>query len=266
MSQGKFWLLTIKESDWDVNGWELPSSVQYIKGQKEQGEGGFVHWQVLVCFSKKIRLGGVKEVFGRTCHCELTRSSAANDYVWKDETSIDGTRFEFGSLPFRNNQKSDWDAIWQSAVIGDLTSIPARIRVAHYRTIRAIASDNAQPVACERSTVVYWGRTGTGKSKEAWEQAGLLAYSKDPMSKFWYGYSGQENVVIDEFRGDISISHILRWLDRYPISVEVKGSSVVLAAKRIWITSNLSPRDWYPGLDQESLDALLRRLKIINML
>ena len=55
---------------------------------------------------------------------------------------------------------------------------------------------------------------------------------KDPRTKFWDGYRNQENVVIDEFRGAIDIAHILRWFDRYPVIVEVKGSSVVLSAKK----------------------------------
>jgi hypothetical protein len=111
---------------------------------------------------------------------------------------------------------------------------------------------------------VYWGHTGTGKSRRAWDEAGIGAYPKDPRSKFWDGYRNHEHVVIDEFRGGIDISHILRWFDRYPVVVEVKGSSVVLSATHIWITSNIDPRQWYPELDEETLAALLRRLDITN--
>lgn len=93
---------------------------------------------------------------------------------------------------------------------------------------------------------------------------GLSAYSKDPRSKWWDGYRSQSNIVIDEFRGTIDVSHILRWLDRYPISVEVKGGTRPLAATKVWITSNLDPRMWYPDLDQESKDALLRRFTNIT--
>lgn len=90
------------------------------------------------------------------------------------------------------------------------------------------------------------------------------AYPKDPRSKFWDGYRGHQHVVIDEFRGGIDISHILRWLDRYPVIVEVKGSSTVLKAEGIWITSNLDPRCWYPEADEETVSALLRRLNITH--
>lgn len=80
------------------------------------------------------------------------------------------------------------------------------------------------------------------------------------------GYGGQEHVIIDEFRGGIDIAHLLRWLDRYPVRVEVKGGSFPLLASRFWITSNIHPRQWYPDLDEATMDALLRRLTIINMI
>jgi len=39
---------------------------------------------------------------------------------------------------------------------------------------------------------------------------------------------------------------------------------VVLQAKRIWITSNISPDEWYPELDEETRLALRRRFKVIK--
>jgi len=119
-------------------------------------------------------------------------------------------------------------------------------------------------VAIERKCVVFWGDTGTGKSLRAWTEGGDGAYAKDPRSKWWCGYRTQEFVIIDEFRGGIDVSHILRWLDRYPVTVETKGGSRPLLATKFWITSNLDPRRWYPEIDEETLKALLRRMEIIH--
>jgi hypothetical protein len=143
-----------------------------------------------------------------------------------------------------------------------MEAIPANVRVVNYRTIRAIGSDYSTAVGMERECFVFWGRTGTGKSRRAWDEAGLEAYGKDPRTKFWDGYQTQECVVIDEFRGGIDISHLLRWLDRYPVRVEIKGSSRPFCATKIWITSNIPPDRWYPECDQETLNALLRRLQV----
>lgn len=230
--------------------------------------GGFVHWQLVAYFKSRVRLRTVKSIFGESIHAEPTRSDAAAKYVHKDETSVMGTRFEFGTIPnaTRNlRDHKDWEAIKCAARQGRLDDIPPDVYCRNYNTLKRIAVDHMAPVAIERTITVYWGSTGVGKSRLAWDQAGLNAYPKDPRSKFWDGYSNQERVVIDEFRGGIDIAHVLRWFDRYPVIVEVKGSSTVLSANQIWITSNLHPRLWYPDIDSLTFDALMRRLKVYQM-
>ena len=196
--QGIFWILTIPHHCFTPYH---PPGVKFIRGQLERGDGGFLHWQLLVGLEAKRTLRQVKEIFGRECHAELSRSSAANDYVWKEATAVDNTQFEFGALSFRRNEKKDWESVWERAKEGNLDAIPADVRVVSYRTLRAIASDHAKPVGMVRSVEVFWGATGTGKSRRAWEEAGEEAYCKDPRSKFWDGYQSQNHVVIDEFRG-----------------------------------------------------------------
>lgn len=259
--QGKYWLLTIPQHLFLPY---LPPSVAYIKGQTEIGAStGYLHWQILCVFVRKIRLGGVKKVFGDCIHAEPSKSEAANSYVWKEDTAVVGTRFELGTLPMSRSREHDWELVWKYAQESKFELIPADIRMRYYGNIKRVAADNLTPFACEKVVTVLYGPTGTGKSRRAWLEAGVDAYPKDPRTKFWDGYRGQENVVIDEFRGGIDISHILRWLDRYPVVVEVKGSSVVLKAVRIWITSNLHPSEWYPLLDRGTIDALLRRMEVL---
>lgn len=264
--QARYWLLTVPHvGDGDEPEWTktLPEGVRYLKGQKEVGsDTGYVHWQVSVGYSMPVTLAVVKRTFGQSTHCERSRSARVDEYVWKDESAVPGSRFELGIKPVRRCSKADWDGVWESARTGQFQNIESSIRVQHYRTLRTIRADHAQPVAMERSCVVYWGATGTGKSRSAWSEAGLEAYPKDPRTKWWDGYLDQENVVIDEFRGSIDPSHMLRWLDRYPVLVEIKGSSVPLKAKKIWIMSNISPDEWYPDLDEETKKALRRRMQI----
>jgi len=78
------------------------------------------------------------------------------------------------------------------------------------------------------------------------------------------GYVDQSSVILDEFRGTIDISHLLRWLDRYPVLVEGKGTTRPFLADKIWITSNLPPLKWYPDLDELTMAALLRRLTVVE--
>lgn len=240
----------------------LPPSIGYIRGQLELGESGFLHWQVVCWSRRKVRPTALKKIFGSSVHIEPTRSSAAIEYVWKELTRIGGTQFELGERPISRSSDRDWCAIRELAKGGRLEDIPPDIYVRCYNQLRRIATDHMVAVGIVRQVEVFWGITGSGKSRRAWDEAGVQAYPKDPNSKFWDGYKGNKHVVIDEFRGTIGISNMLRWCDRYPVLVEVKGSSVVLAAEKIWITSNISPRSWYPELDAETTNALLRRLTV----
>ncbi|AMB42996.1 putative Rep protein [Circovirus-like genome DHCV-2] len=255
--QQRWWILTIPHADFTPY---LFAGAKYVRGQLELGAGtGFLHWQIVVQFEKPQRLTAVKKLLGQSVHAEPTRSEAAVEYVWKEDTRVDGTQFELGNRALRRNDKKDWNQIRDDAKSGNMDDIPADVYIRCYNSLRRIGVDHLVPVAVEKRVFVFWGATGTGKSRRAWEEAGISAYPKDPRSKFWDGYRSHESVVIDEFRGGIDISHMLRWLDRHPVIVEVKGSSVVFSARTIWITSNLSPDTWYPGIDEETRLALRRR-------
>lgn len=173
-------------------------------------------------------------------------------------------RFELGQLPFHSNSRTDWAMVWESAKRGRVDDIPADIRTKHYRTIKSIQKDHLTPESISRQVFVYYGEPGTGKSHQAWTEAGLDAYPKDPRTKYWDGYENQQHVVIDEFRGGIDIAHVLRWFDKWPVIVECKFGAVSFKATKIWVTSNIHPRDWYPELDETTKQALLRRLNVTH--
>jgi len=257
----RYWLATLY--GWTVPT-QLPSGCCWIKGQQETcPTTGRLHHQVIFGLSGPQRLSWLRSTFGGGHHYEPSRSSHADAYVWKDETAVEGTRFELGRKLLRRNSSVDWEQILSHAKEGNIGQIPADVQIRYYRSLKGIAADHHRPIGIEKTVNVFHGRTGTGKSRRAWEEAGVCAYPKDPRSKWFDGYKGEENIVIDEFRGTIDISHLLRWLDRYPVRVECKGSSVPLQATKIWITSNLAPTDWYPELDEQTREALLRRLNNI---
>nr|WAE43074.1 MAG: replication associated protein [Cressdnaviricota sp.] len=260
---GCHWILTVPEDDWTPPG-ELVPALSYLRGQLEIGAGGFRHWQVYAVLGRKSTLGVVKGLFSATTHAELTRSQAARSYVWKEDTRVEGTQFELGTLPFRRQEQTDWDKVVQDAKAGEFSSIPSDVLVRCYHQLRSLRNDFAKPVAQLRECRVYWGPTGTGKSRRAWDEAGLDSFPKDPRTKWWDGYADQTHVIIDEFRGSIDIAHLLRWLDRYPVRVEAKGQSLPLRASKFWITSNICPTMWYPDLDDETKAALMRRLDIVH--
>jgi hypothetical protein len=259
--QAKYWLLTIPDSTWNPPKDLYPGTV-YLSGQQELGSStSYKHWQVLVCFSQKKTLNQCKSYFTPQTHAEPSKSEAARDYVHKDESSVPGTRFELGEYPFRRNSKTDWKKVLKKAKEGALDEVPPDVTIRYYSTLKRISIDYGVPIMRGPQHVsLYWGETGTGKTRKFYDEIGdTKYYLKAPTTKWWDGYKGEEVVLVDEFRGMVEISHLLKWLDRYPCACEVKGAQVFLNTKRWVFTSNLPLKDWYKDLDSETVDALARR-------
>lgn len=260
--QGRYFILTIPRDKWEFPT-ELPDYLAWIKGQAEVGEGGYEHWQVCIAFPKNVTATKCKTFFPEESHVEFTRSAAADEYVHKEESSVAGTRFEYGQKSKRRNNANDWNEVWDQATSGRILDIPADIRIRCYHTLKRIRKDYDEAPWREDIIVnVFTGVTGSGKSHRMFEEAGRHCYIKPSTTKWWDGYRGESNVVIDEFRGQISIEHMLRWFDKYPCFVEEKGGQVALKATKFWVASNLSVEKWFPDADPATLAALKRRIHV----
>lgn len=72
---------------------------------------------------------------------ELSRSDAADAYVWKEETRVAGTQFKAGVKGVKRNAPDDWDVVKKAAKEGRLDDIPADIYVRSYNSFRRIQTD-----------------------------------------------------------------------------------------------------------------------------
>ena len=277
--QYRYWICTTPFDDVTIDQLEaltLTDFVDYIKGQLEQGERtGYKHWQWILYTREKYGKGGLinklRQHAGNlydSTNIEPTRSISVERYVWKEETRL-GEMFVYGTKPIQINNKQDWDLIWNAAKERGAYApeIPSALRVRHYRTLQNINKDNLNPRRDKTNkSYVFWGDTGTGKTHTAWTIAGWKAYPKISNTKYWDGYDPEryDVVIFDEFRGLIGIENILRWLDRYPCIIEYKFGATYIDFNQAFFTSNLNPVLWYPDIDAETRNALLRRLTIIE--
>jgi len=240
----------------------LPEVCQYIIGQMEIcPTTGRIHWQISFTLKVKNRLKGLKKIFGNLWSFRASRSDAAEFYCHKEKTAVPGTQFELGVKKLKRNSKEDWDDVFERAKNGDHENIPKDILIRNYNSIKRIRVDFESPeMRGPQEVNVYWGVTGAGKTKRVFEECGDTYYMKSSTTKWFDGYRGQENIIIDEFCGTMDIVHLLKWLDRYPLCVEVKGYQIALKSKRWWITSNIDPMKWYEGkATDEQIAALKRR-------
>lgn len=113
-----------------------------------------------------------------------------------------------------------------------------------------------------------YGPTGVGKSHLAFKDFTPESHYVYPNDGGWWdGYTGQEIVIINEFRGGIMYAELLDLLDKWPKTVKRRGREPVpFLAKELIITSSMSPQDCYNNLAyMDKLEQLERRIELIHL-
>jgi len=244
----------ILELDYDLE------KIEYIVCGKETcPTTGRLHTQGFIQLKTKAKLKALQKIIGDpACHVENMKGTPeqASNYCKKE-----GDFTEEGALR-QQGQRNDLKTI-KNHVINqgtvDITLIEnqQQLRFAEGLLKYTVMERNWKPY-------VEWiyGPPGIGKTKMATEICPYNWMSNKTL-RWWEGYNGQENVIIDEFRADFCKFHeLLRILDRYPYRVEFKGGSRPLLAKKIIITSCFSPYVVYN--EREDIQQLIRRITTIT--
>lgn len=260
-SRSRAWCLTINnytEEELEcITGY---SSEYTIVGNETCPTSGTKHLQCYIRMTNTKTFSKMKKDFPRA-HIEI---AGGNDLQNKAYCSKESVLYESGT-PSKQGKRSDLEKISNmilesprmNDMIDKLSNLQA-IRTAEKLLMYKEPQRNWKP------TVLWFcGRSGTGKSKLAAE---LLpdAYWAMDTGKWWEGYDGHEQVIIDDMRADfLPYNQLLKLLDRYPYRLEVKGGSRQFLAKTIIITSPYSPDQMF-GVMHEDNKQLLRRIDKIK--
>jgi hypothetical protein len=255
------WCLTL--NNWSED--EYGAIKRFICGEcrygiigKETGESGTPHLQCYVqCGTRRTRRA-LSRVLGGRAHLEPARGSGEQNRRY---CSKDGDVWEFGVLQ-QQGRRGDLSSLLAEARKGAtwvslLETHPAAL--ARYpKFVDRVIGTYGPTREWPPEVYVYWGSTGTGKSRRAFEEASS-PYVHSGGS--WFdGYQGEGDVIFDDFGGsEFKLTYLLKLLDRYPMRVPVKGGFVNWIPRRVFITSNYSPKEWFPNAKDEHVKALFRR-------
>jgi len=249
-----------------------------IQGDEVGSETGKDHVQGFVMFKNPRMLSGVIKKY-KGVHWEVCKGTPAQNVEYCKK---EGKFVEFGVAPKGQGERTDitklGDLVKEGKsdreIIEFVDEDPEAKRdwagtwVRNYRGIREARKVLAGGV--RRNWVmdvrIYWGPSGSGKTRKVWDEFSDI-YVK-PVGRWWDGYEGEECVLIDDFDPvscfDITYDFYLKLLDRYPMSVEVKGGFTEFTSKVVVFTSNHSPDLWFGN--KSNRDAFFRRVTCVERL
>lgn len=239
--------------------------ITYCVGQHEVAPTtGALHFQFYVETKNKVVFGKVKDALEMpSVHVLRSLGTAAQnkDYCTDPAKRAPGYQefFEYGN-PMAQGRRTDIenaiDMLIEDANMEQILDAFPGTFVRYHRGLALAASIKRKRPTAPRTVIVLFGPTGTGKTQTAFEaDEDLHLYSPGVMSHWFDGYDAQKTLVIDEFRGQLTWASLLSLTDRYPARVQVKGSSTLLLANTIYITSPMHPICWYPS-KQNSIDSI----------
>ncbi len=251
------------------NGGEWTHIITYIILQEEKGVDGTVHYQGYIELKKAVRLSRMKTLFGDRYHFEARRGTQAQAiaYCKKAESRLaNGFVWTYGS-PKRGGTAGKFSDVVTALKNGmDIEEAEDQF-TEHFVMWKDKLQDYALKIKGIRNWAtdihIYVGKSGTGKTYTAQHEDEDYYVVPWPMGGRWWwpGYTGQNTVVMDEFRHQIKLDVMLKMMDRYDWHLESKGRNFHFCSKKIIITTNIDPKDWYPHIEKSKKEPLARRIR-----
>jgi len=257
---------------------------KFVMLAQEIGATGTPHLQGYCSFKQQKTISAVQKLIqragGPSMHVEIAKGNFDHNFSYiagpydgsdgkhKDENPTFRERGERPKQGKRTDIEACYDYLKSGKTIHDAITEGVHIdQVVKYSRGMQLIQTALMPSRSWK-TEVWWlhGPTGSGKSRWAHEQTESGAYIKMGDNKWWCGYHGQPDVILDDFRPtkEIPFAYLLNLLDRYPMLIETKGGTTQMIARRIYITSPLGPLETFKHwewLGQENLAQLQRRIE-----
>ncbi len=282
--QSKHWIFVINnpqrpflEPPIDFDSWRRkPLFAVY---QLEIGENGTPHFQGYISFERKIQGQGLSNYFGCEPHLEVRagKHSEAKKYSSKEDTRVEGTQTWYygddSTIPEGAGARSDIIRIKRKIDSGasmreiadddDLHSTWLR----NNRGISVYKRMKSTKRRWPMEIITLIGETGTGKSRwanDTYEDIYPVATPKQS-GTYFDDYDEQDQVLFEEMDGSyFSYKGLLKFTDRYPISLPVHHGCVNFNANTIVFTSNDHPDEWYDAIKYPWMGGPLQRRMTTN--
>ena len=275
----RWFVITIWDVDMDLQEIIDAGQVRYIAyGHEVCPESGRPHLQAFVYFHNlkgvgKTSLNRIGNLFGKKKHARVKPmygSIAENEAYCSKESRL----IKLGNEP-KQGTRVDIDEvvdILQNGLmtVDDICMVNPAFVHQYGRTLDRLEGILLRKKYRSWMTKGFWytGPSGAGKSHRVFEGYDPdTHYVKNLNEDWWDGYKGQEIVIFNEFRGQITMSELLDLCDKWPKTVKWRSREPVpFLAKEIRIASIKKPQHCYSGLmHDEPWEQFERRFEVIEI-
>jgi len=231
----------------------------YLICGREVGDSGTPHLQGYIHFESTTSFKTLKRELP-SCHIEQAKGNTTEN---KNYCSKDGDFFELGEAPLDKGvaTKELWKKLLAAAKEGNWQWIQEqhpRLWILHNTKFMSLREPKSL-VMNDIQNEWWYGATGTGKSRLAWEKYGSICFQK-MLNKWWDGYDMEPVVIIEEWspKNDVTSSALKIWADRYPFTAQIKGGVLQkIRPQKIIVISNYRLSDCFG--DSRDLEPIARR-------
>lgn len=258
----------------------LPDGFKYIVYQLERGDQGTPHLQGYIQLSRPQRIAWLKKVTSKTAEGEVfnvfdrahfiaAKGNADQNkaYCTKAEGRLEGP-WTIGEASKQGDRTDLKEAAEQLMRTGDIRAIDPGVFLRYASGCLKLAALAPPPRRDNLKVITIVGPTGIGKSYSVHDIfPDIYVVNMGNSGLWWDGYTGQQAVMFEEFKGQVQLQKLLQLLDPYPLRLEIKGGLVPARFTMVFITSNYTPDKWYKnddGARDEEMKALARRLDIAD--
>lgn len=252
MSKAKRWCFTSYNVD-SPPVYDESVCEYLVYGKETCPDTSRIHLQGFVCFTNRKTLAGCK-TWCAGAHFERARGTPkeASQYCKKD-----GDYQEFGSLPADSRGAGGFKDLLDKASKGEIAAIKEAYPGHYLRYKAAIFSSIEFDTSPLENSCGVWicGPPRCGKDYGVRNLAKEDLYCK-PINKWWDGYRNQSTVLISDVEPDHGkwLGYFLKiWMDCYPFTAEIKGGSMLIRPKAVFVTSNFRMDEVFSGPVLEAL-------------
>lgn len=191
----------------------------------------------------------------------------------KHETNLPDTFEESGELPAEPDKRGTQSAEVLKMIIDGadneeiIRAYPSQMtHINSLDATRQTLFEKEYRTTFRNLEVTYiWGATGVGKTRHVMEKYGYESvYRVTNYKNPFDGYRGQSVILFDEFRSDLPLKDMLKYLEGYPLMLPCRYGDKTACYTTVYIVSNIPLDGQYKNVqhdEPESWKAFKRRIR-----